>query len=211
MLVLLVHGLGRTPLSLFGLAPALRRAGHRTRFFGYLPTFEPLPRIVRRLVARLCEIAADGRPVGLVGHSLGGLLLRAALPEVPELRVRHLVMLGTPNRPPRLARWAWRQFPFRLLTRDCGRFLAFPDSIPRLPAPAVPYTLIAGTAGPRIGPFRGEPNDGVVGISEIPVRDADPVQLFPVWHTIMMNDGRVKRAVVAAMMTGEGDPTANGG
>jgi pimeloyl-ACP methyl ester carboxylesterase len=211
MLVLLVHGLGRTPLSLFGLAPALRRAGHHTRFFGYSPTLEPLPRIVRRLVGRLRAFARSGRPVGLVGHSLGGLLLRGALPEVPELRVHHLVMLGTPNRPPRLARWAWRRPLFRFLSRDCGRFLACPDSIPRLPIPTAPYTLIAGTAGPQFGLFSGEPNDGIVAVSEVPVRDADPVQLFPVWHTVMMNSERVKRAVVVAMMTGKGETTATGG
>jgi pimeloyl-ACP methyl ester carboxylesterase len=211
MLVLLVHGLGRTPVSLFGLASELRHAGHHTRFFAYSPTFEPLTRIVRRLADRLREFAAADHPVGLVGHSLGGLLLRSALPEVPDLRVHHLAMLGTPNRSPRLARLAWRRFTFRLLAGDCGQFLASPDSVAAVPIPAVPYTLIGGTAGPRFGPFRGEPNDGVVAVSEVPVRDSDVVQLFPVLHTVMMNDRRVKRAVVAAMMTDKGDPTANGG
>jgi pimeloyl-ACP methyl ester carboxylesterase len=204
MLVLLVHGLGRTPVSLFGLAPAVRLAGFHTRFFAYSPTLEPLPRITRRLTDLLRELARPGRPVGLVGHSLGGLLLRVALPRVPELSVRRLVLLGTPNRPPRAARWASRLFPFRWLTRDCGRFLACPESIPNLPPPAIPYTLIAGTAGPRgrWGPFGDEPNDGVVAASEVPIRDADAPLLFPVWHTFMMNDWRVKRAVVAAMMSG---------
>ena len=57
MLIVLVHGLARTPLSLFGLAPALRRAGHHTRFFGYSPTLESLPRVVRRLTERLRSLA----------------------------------------------------------------------------------------------------------------------------------------------------------
>jgi hypothetical protein len=214
MLVLLVHGLGRTPVSLFGLAAALRRAGYRTRFFAYSPTFETLPRITRRLTDLLRHLAKPARPVGLVGHSLGGVLLRMALPDVPDLRVRRLVMLGTPNRPPRAARWASRVFPFRWLTRDCGRFLAGPESIARLPVPPVPYTLIAGTAGPRgrWSPFGDEPNDGIVAVSEVPIRDADVPVLLPVWHTVMMDDERVKSAVVATMMSaGTGGATNDGG
>src|SRR6476661_5747963 len=103
MNVLLVHGLGRTALSMFGLAPALRRAGRHTLFFTYSPTLETLPRIVRRLTAKLRRMSRAREPVGLVAHSLGGLLLRMALADAPDVRVHRLVMLGTPNRPPRLA------------------------------------------------------------------------------------------------------------
>jgi hypothetical protein len=160
--ILLVHGLGRTPLSMFGLAPALRRAGHHTLFFGYSPTLESVSRIADRLAGQLHRLARRRRPVGLVGHSLGGLMLRLALPRVPELPVHRLVLLGTPNRPPRLARCASLWPPFRWLTRDCGRFLACTEYVPELPPPAIPYTLIAGTAGPRgqWSSFGDEPNDG---------------------------------------------------
>jgi pimeloyl-ACP methyl ester carboxylesterase len=201
MRILLVHGLGRTPLSLFGLAAHLRRAGHHTRFFGYSPTLEPVPRIVRRLAARLRELARRGQPVGLVGHSLGGLFLRLALADVPELRVHRLVLLGSPNPPARAAVLTSRLFPFRLLTRGCGRFLCTSDAVP---VPAVPYTLVAGTAGPtgRWSAFGNEPNDGLVAVAETRMVPTDAPVLVPALHTFLMDHPAV-RSAVAAMMTGE--------
>lgn len=204
MRVLLVHGLGRTPLSLFGLATALRRVGHHTRFFGYSSTLESVPRITLRLSARLRELARRDEPVGLIGHSLGGLFLRRSLAEVSELRVHHLVFLGTPQSPPRMARLVWRWFPpFRLFTRDCGRFLTSAEAFAALPEPHVPFTLIAGTAGPRgrWSPFGDEPNDGLVAVSETRLADTAPI-LFPTLHTIVMNASAVHKQISAIMSSG---------
>jgi len=117
-------------------------------------------------------------------------------------------MLGTPNRPPRIARFAWRFLPFRWFTRDCGRFLACPESIHKLSPPTVPYTLIAGNAGHHR--FFGEPNDGIVAVSEVRIHDADTPLQFPVWHSFMMNHGAVHRAVLTAMMTDD-TPSAQPG
>lgn len=201
MNVLLVHGLGRTPVSLFGLASALRRAGHRTVFFGYSPTFESLSRILRRLIHKLDSLGP--RPVGLVGHSLGGLLLRMALQESPR-PVAHFVMLGTPNQPPRMARWAWRVQPFRLWTRECGRMLAGLNPYPVLPPLAIPHTIIAGTGGPcwRWSPFGNEPNDSVVAVAETRITDAGDPVLVPALHSFLMDDAHVRRLVVAKMERG---------
>ncbi len=180
---LLVHGLGRTPVSMFPLAGVVRRAGLRTHFFAYSPTLESLDRIVRRLVTTIHRI----RPTYLIVHSLGGLLARLALADVSQHEVRHLVMLGTPNRPPRLAAYFWRWSPFRLLAGTCGRFLAHPDEYDRLPTPTIPCTVIAGTAGPTgtLSPFGDEPNDGVVSVSETRLPGAEEVRI-PAWHTWMM-------------------------
>ncbi|MBN9518060.1 hypothetical protein J0H58_06000, partial [bacterium] len=200
MLILLVHGLGRTPVAMFGLAAHLRRAGHCTRFFGYSPTLESFPHILRRLTVRLRDLAQRKQPVGLVGHSLGGLLLRLAVADVPALQVHHLVTLGTPNPPARAAVLASRLFPFRCFARSCGRFLASGVAVP---SPHVPCLRVAGVAGPtgRWSHFGGEPNDGLVSVAEVRTGPEDVPLLVPALHSFLMDHPAVRAAVAAAMMT----------
>lgn len=196
---LLVHGLGRTPLSLAYLGRTLARAGLRPGYFGYYAWAESHSRILERLSARLAALAPMG-PVTLVGHSLGGLLLRQAVPRIPGLQVQHLVMLGTPNQPPRMARRADRWPPFRLLTRSCGRALADPAVFAALPEPTYPCTVIAGDRG-RTGRwsfFGDDRNDGFVAVDEAWLAPQTPLLVLPVRHTFMMNDAAVQAAVLAA-------------
>lgn len=212
MRVLLVHGLGRTPLSLQGLARTLRRAGHATRFFGYYAFAEHYDQIRQRLASELRAMAREPGPVALIGHSLGGLLLRHALGEAPGLEVHRLIMLGTPNQPPRLAVRANRWLPFRVFARSCGHLLADPSAYARIPAPGVPYSLVAGTRGWRreAGPFQGEPNDGIVSVSETRVRAEDEPHLLPLSHTFMMNDRRLQQLVLALLADNASTPEGYG-
>ena len=101
MQVLLVHGMGRTPLSMLRLGRKLRREGHTVNLLGYMAAVEPFARIVRRMQERFARIAAGG-PYVVVGHSLGGLLTRAALGSGSSsfTRPAHLIMLGTPTTTP---------------------------------------------------------------------------------------------------------------
>ena len=158
MKVVLVHGLGRTRFSLALLRWRLAAAGHVCESFSYWALFENQSGIVSRLVVRLRRLAEEGKEVGLVGHSFGGLLLRQAVAAVPELRVKHLVMLGTPNRRPRLAVRLYTQFPYGFLRGSCGRCLTDAAWFSSLPVPTVPYTLISGTGGWRGGWTRSRGN-----------------------------------------------------
>jgi pimeloyl-ACP methyl ester carboxylesterase len=203
MRVLLIHGLARTPLSLLGLARDLRRTGYRTELVAYSGAVESYAGIVARVRRRLAAAAAGGEPYAVVGHSLGGLVVRGALAHWPASRPlpRHLVMLGTPNRPPQLARRFHRWWPYRLVNGQCGQLLAAPEFFAGLPPPTVPTTVIAGTKGwPRaLSPFDGTPNDGVVAVEETRLDAATPVVEVPASHTFMMNNRQVREAVRAVL------------
>ena len=109
MRVLLVHGMGRTPLSMGRLARLLRRQGHQVQRVGYVAALESFSRIRRRVRRRLDALAQGGEAYAVIGHSLGGLALRAALQNV-DPAPRCLIMLGTPNQSPRLARRLHRRW-----------------------------------------------------------------------------------------------------
>ena len=199
MRVLLIHGLARTPLSLLGLARDLRRAGHRTELVAYSGALESYERIIARVRHRLEAAAGSGQPYAVVAHSLGGLLVRAALDQWPAAlpAPRHIVMLGTPNRSPRLARRFRRWWPYRFINGQCGQLLAEPSFFARLPRPPAPTTVIAGTKSwPRaISLFEGAPNDGVVAVEETRLDAAAGLIELPASHTFMMNNREVRDTV----------------
>lgn len=199
--VLLVHGLWRTPLSFLPLVHRLRGWGFRPEQFGYAAIAEGYDAIVARLVHRLERLAGSGTPYAVIGHSLGGVLLRSALARFDGTPPDHLIMLGTPNRPPRLARRLGGHWVYRRLLGECGVHLTSPEFYAALLVPHVPCTIIAGTAGPRgrWSPVGGELNDGIVAVDETRLRDHDPVVLLPVTHTFMMNDGSVQAVIRAAL------------
>lgn len=203
MRVLLVHGLGRTPASLWSLARALRREGHEPELVGYMAAVERFDAIRARVRRRLEAAASRTAPYAAVGHSLGGLLLRSALADWPDTLPlpRRVVMLGTPSSPPRLARRLHRFWPYRVALGETGQLLARPAFFADLPPLPVPGTLVAGVRGlaGRWSPFGDEPNDGIVARSETVLQEGVPVIEVPAAHTFLMNHPAVRRLVTDAL------------
>ena len=165
MKILLVHGLGRTACSMSGLAIALQSAGHTPESFSYVALFHSFDEIAERLRDHCQTLAAAG-PYGVVTHSLGGVLTRAALAHANFSLPARVVMLAPPNQSPRLGRWANQLLPYQWFSKQCGANMADLDFYACLPALACPYTIIAGTAGlvGFLSPFGREPNDMIVGL-----------------------------------------------
>jgi pimeloyl-ACP methyl ester carboxylesterase len=191
--------MARTPLSLLGLARDLRRAGHRTELVAYSGAIESYQAIVARVRRRLEAASRRSEAYAVVGHSLGGLIARAALDQWPPAwpLPRHIVMLGTPSQVPRLARRFHRWWPYRLVNGQCGQLLAEPAFFAQLPRPAVPITVIAGTKSwpRRLSLFGDAPNDGIVAVEETRLGEAARLIELPASHTFMMNNREVRAAV----------------
>jgi len=196
------------------LGRRLRRAGHRPHSFGYLALAEDLQSIADRFAERVARVLAedvagdasdDGTPprYAVIGHSLGGIITRYASPRLPD-GLDRFVMLTPPNRPPAAALALGKSSLFGFFAGDAGRKLRDPGFFATLPRPDAPTLVVAGDRGPSSPrlPFRGEPNDGVVRLSETFLPGALLVVVHGA-HTFVMNRRDVWRAVRQFLETEE--------
>jgi hypothetical protein len=198
-----VHGMGRSPLSGLPMLWRLRRNGFSVSTFGYMVSVEKFDRIKRRLRAAIEKTASRGDYV-VIGHSLGGVLLRAALNDLPVAvpQPRRVFLLGSPVRASRLAQRLCGNPVYRLLTGECGQLLSSDSRMADLGPVRAPMSGIVGVRGVnhRRGPFRGEPNDGVVSVAEVSAEWITDVVTLPVMHTLLPASRAVTEAILARVV-----------
>ncbi len=207
MQALFIHGMGRSPLSGLPVLWQLKRAGLKTSTFGYVVSLEGFLAIRKRLVSKILMLAAQEDYV-LIGHSLGGVLLRAAVNSLPPgiNPPRRIFLLGSPFQPARLAQKLHGNLIYRVLTRDCGQLLGSPTRMAEIGPVSVPTTSIAGVRGglpSKRGPFRGELNDGLVSISEVSAEWITDQVRIPIVHTFLPSCKRVAEIILERVARNE--------
>ncbi|WP_412061369.1 esterase/lipase family protein [Rubrivirga sp. IMCC45206] len=190
-LVVLVHGMGRTPLSMAPLAIALQRAGYRVLNVGYDSQRPGVAEIGAALGDRVArELAAEPAPrVHYVGHSLGTVVIRWHLLHDPPPGASRVVMLAPPNQGAASAdRFAalvgWALPPIRELGASGGTAAELG------PLPDVAVAVVAGD------------RDGKVAVAETCL-DGAQHRVVPSGHTALMWRPRVLRLVRGFLDTGE--------
>ncbi len=193
--VVLIHGQGRTPLSMLLLDWHLRQQGYKAQYFGYAGFAETFEGITKRYVAMI-ERKIGSQPYAIVAHSLGGVITRAALPRLNFNPPQHLVMLAPPNHPALIAKKLSSNLIYRLATGDCGQKLGDDTFYQALPLPTVPTTIIAGTKGwhGRFSLFGDEVNDTLVSLQESTLEGYDRV-LVPAQHSLIMYSRQVAEII----------------
>lgn len=144
--VVLLHGLARTPRSMRRLAKGLAAAGYDPILIGYPSRKLSIAELVAYLRPKLQ--AMSGGPIHFVGHSLGGILLRALLAEPLPFTVGRFVMLAPPNRGAyvvtRLGRYGILRY---LASRPTAELFRDAPWLADWPVPACEIGVIAGSRG----------------------------------------------------------------
>lgn len=187
--VFLLHGMGRSRVSLLWLRHHLLSQGYDVHLFGYSTARQSLDEISRAFLA-FVQQRAPGRSYHLIGHSLGNIIARNAFRFGYPDGLGRMVMLAPPNRPAKLAGELRHNPLFRRLTGDCGRKLGDPTFYAELPVPPVPFGVIAGGRGQRL--TFDEPNDGIVAVEATKLSGMADWLLVPNIHSFIMN-ARVTR------------------
>ncbi|HEY4540898.1 MAG TPA: alpha/beta fold hydrolase [Noviherbaspirillum sp.] len=103
--VLLIHGYGCNSGYWRPLSASLRNAGIGHCTVDLEPVFGSIENYVEAIAEAIDKACGSGGPVVLVGHSMGGLAVRAYLRKYGCGRVAKVVTLGTPHRGTVLARF----------------------------------------------------------------------------------------------------------
>ena len=197
MLVLL-HGLGRTSRSMRRLAAEGSRRGYQVVNLSYRSRHAGVLAHAKSVALALSELR-DAEPLHLVTHSMGGMVLRAAVANgwLPAARVGRAVMLAPPNGGSELAEWLCRTPLFRLAVGPAGPELRIGAEGIASTLPEVQFELgvIAGTTSraPIVTSlFRG-PHDGKVSVERAMVAGMRDFLVVRAGHTFIMNSPEVTR------------------
>lgn len=170
MNILFVHGLGATPLDALPTLMRLKKWGYQTSTFSYFSSVQTLDAIKARLRQRLAKLARGG-DYALIGHSLGGVLLRDVLSSLPVevRRPGHLFLVGSPVLATRTNMYFSRHALYRWLSGECGQLVASQEQMRAIAMPTLPTTCVIGSKGftGRRSPFGDKANDSVVLESEL--------------------------------------------
>lgn len=195
MQAILIHGMGRTPLSMMLLAARLRLAGLRPKLFAYSAACEGWQGCTDRLQKFIEKHDVQGDYI-IVGHSLGAVLTRAVIPAL-RYPPKACFLIVPPSDACKAARKFASLSLYRLLTGEMGQLLASRQFMNALPQPNIATRIYAGTGGSigRYSPFGENPNDGVLTLHET-LLPSVPVKTVPSIHTFIMNAKIVAQDII---------------
>jgi triacylglycerol lipase len=207
--VVLIHGLGRSPRSMWLVGLWLRFCGYRVKSIGYPSKRVSIADAVRNHINPALEKleTEEGTQVHFVTHSLGGIVFRAwAAQRDPKFPLGRAVLLAPPNQGSQiideLRQWGWVRWLLGPVSAELGTDA---NSTPNTLGPLPPETgVIMGNKDtlPIFRRFLGDESDGVVTIDSSHGEGEAEHVLLPTNHATIILQPAVFRAVNRFLKTG---------
>ena len=203
----LLHGLGRTHLSMSSLEKLLNHEGFYVVSHTYPSTQKDIDTLALEYIPPMLDACkAKGKTeIVIITHSLGGIVAQAYLTQhdIPELT--HLIMLSPPNHGSPIVDKLHRYWLFQHLLGPAFQALKT-QGLPYT-HPAEKSYRICILAGSKPQPllsryfFGNMPNDGKVSITSTYLDSADEFVVYPVNHTFIMNHVLVHEKIRSFLRT----------
>ncbi len=183
----------------------LRAAGYHTESPTLPTTFGTLEECTAQFEQAFTELAGEYTRIHLVGHSLGGLVIRSFLAQNRAPTLGRCVLIATPNGGTGLAGFAKKYFPFSLaLYRSLEDIQPGGPDIPEpLQTPPPEIGAIAGNdSNLLLGRFIEGDNDGRVPVESVPFDGMSDFTVVPYGHHNIHHTAEVAMLVGAFLRTG---------
>jgi pimeloyl-ACP methyl ester carboxylesterase len=195
--VVLLHGLGRSKLSMMWLDQNLTHAGYTVHNIDYPSTQYPIEYLASNLIAPLLPaIAESAEKIHFVTHSMGGIITRYILHHHPPALSGRVVMLSPPNQGSEMVDLLANNPLFHAVCGPAGLQLGTGES-------ALPHCI--GPAGGReigiiVGNRSVDPvssrlipgdNDGKVSVTRAQLEGMTDFLVLPHSHTFIMHSATV--------------------
>lgn len=204
--VVLAHGLGRGETAMWRFAKKLESANYKVCRLDYSTIGKSVEKVIEQTNQQIDSCISKAPKVHFVGHSLGGLVIRAYLQNNQEklksYNIGNAVFMGTPNKGSELAdhlseSWVMKvggEVSQSLMTGDSS----FGNTIEEVNIVMnINIGIIAGTkpSGLTKKHFDG-PNDGLVSVESTKLKSMKDFIAIDVEHTSMRNNDEVTKQTI---------------
>lgn len=202
--VVVIHGLGRSNMAMWRLAAKLENAGYEVHRVGYRSFNTTSDEVIASVSQQINDCCKDqNKPVNFVGHSLGGLLIRAYLQNNNVKQLGRVVMIGTPNNGSGIAD-RFKDHCLIDLVPIAAALGTDETSLPnRLAPPYYPVGIIAGTLKNEFNdkdlPGR---DDGLVSVESTKLKGMTDFIEVESGHSMLRYNNQVAEQTIQFLKTG---------
>ncbi|MBW9271238.1 MAG: alpha/beta hydrolase [Candidatus Thiodiazotropha sp. (ex. Lucinisca nassula)] len=203
--VVLLHGLARSNMAMWRLKQRLEEADFHVETIGYASLNRTSQQMIQEISQQINDCCRSiNHRVHFVGHSLGGLLIRAYLVENRPDNLGRVVLIGTPNRGSEVADYANGRWWGHLAGPAALSLGTTKQSFPNtLPEPDYPVGVIAGISSSDNDELIPGLDDGLVSVESTKLDKMQDFTIVPSGHSMMRYNTEVADQTIHFLRMGQ--------